>query len=163
MKRFLDYLKARKIQAGLLALLSAAVVGVTNGVFESVGYQFAEKVQEDLNSSPVKPSSEFTEWMDLQTFKHYVARKDQQKFWDQGYWIESVEGKLVDGLSHFRIRIVPTPDSFSSWYWYYGINDGHLGDLSRQLSEHGYFIFHHNIFSNVDGSRRHQVIWRKKA
>jgi len=151
----------------LLLLLMGAVMVPSHlfaseqwrNVYHSENVQSAKVEQSALFS--YKPN-ELSEWLSSSDLKEHVTYLKKQGLWGKKIWLTELNGKLINGVNHYRIKYsnVPLKHSFG-WYWYYGITKIRFTEINKEKSNKGFELIHHNVFRDIKGEEIHQAIWHK--
>jgi len=160
-----SFMKSRyfTIALGIASLVGTGLVG---GLFEYLGSRMAANAAADADPFQNPQPDVFSEWMNRKEFMKLRATFESKKsgltFWNLGYWIEDIEGKLVGGENKFRCKYSDNLDGLNDdqWHWQFELSESHFQKLNDQYTSQGFDLFKHHFFEDNQGRNHHQAIWR---
>ena len=161
-----SFMKSRyfTIAIGIASLVGTGLVG---GLFEYLGGRLAQNAASTADPFQNPQPDVFTEWMNRRDFLKLRAilesEKDGIKFWDLGYWMEAVEGKVMGGGNQFRCKYSDNKAGFDrdQWDWEFELADNRFTDLDTTYKNRGFELYQHDVFEDKEGVTHHQAVWRK--
>ena len=161
-----SFMKSRyfTIAIGIASLVGTGLVG---GLFEYLGGRLAQNAASTSDPFQNPQPDVFTEWMNRRDFLKLRAilesEKDGIKFWDLGYWMEDVEGKVIGGENQFRCKYSDNKAGFDrdQWDWEFELADNRFTDLDATYKNRGFELYQHDVFKDKEGVTHHQAVWRK--
>ncbi len=113
-------------------------------------------------------NSSFTPWMSRPDLDQFLAQFDTNppgghpNYWDDGHWIDAVEGRWHDGIPQYRIRYSAVPNGFhAEWYWYINQDQQSFSTHVHELADKGLVLLDPNSFLRPDDTRRYQGVWHR--
>ncbi len=160
-----SFMKSRyfTIALGIASLVGTGLVG---GLFEYIGSRIAANAAADADPFQNPQPDVFSEWMNRKEFMKLRATFENKRkgltFWDLGYWIEDIEGKLVGGENKFRCKYSDNLDGLKKdqWHWQFELSENRFQKLNDQYTSQGFDLFKHHFFEDNQGRNHHQAIWR---
>ena len=161
-----SFMKSRyfTIAIGIASLVGTGLVG---GLFEYLGGRLAENAASTADPFQNPQPDVFTEWMNrrdlLKLRAIFESEKDGIKFWDLGYWMETVEGKVIGDENQFRCKYSDNKAGLArdQWGWEFELPDNRFTDLDATYKNRGFELYQHNVFKDKEGVTHHQAVWRK--
>ena len=161
-----SFMKSRyfTIAIGIASLVGTGLVG---GLFEYLGGRLAENAASTADPFQNPQPDVFTEWMNRRDFLKlraiFKSEKDGIKFWDLGYWMEAVEGKVIGGENQFRCKYSDNKAGLArdQWAWEFELPDNRFTDLDATYKNRGLELYQHDVFKDKEGVTHHQAVWRK--
>ena len=113
-------------------------------------------------------NKDFTPWMSLAELNTWQKQFDTNppgghpNYWDQGHWMNAVEGRWHDGIPQYRVRYGPVPDGYDgAWYWFINQDQASFSSHVHELADAGFVLMDPNSFLRPDDTRRYQGVWHK--
>ena len=161
-----SFMKSRyfTIAIGIASLVGTGLVG---GLFEYLGGRLAQNAASTADPFQNPQPDVFTEWMNRRDFLKLRAilesEKDGIKFWDLGYWMEAVEGKVIGVENQFRCKYSDNKAGLArdQWGWEFELADNRFTDLDATYKNRGFELYQHDVFEDKEGVTHHQAVWRK--
>ena len=100
------------------------------------------------------------EFMELRAI--FESKRKGLTFWDLGYWMEDIEGKVEGGENKFRCKYSDNLDGLNEdqWHWQFELSENRFKKLNDQYTSQGFDLFKHHFFEDNQGRNHHQAIWR---
>jgi hypothetical protein len=117
-----------------------------------------------------RANKDFTPWMTGAELQKFCDDHDTNppgghpNFWDQGHWIDAVEGRWHDGIPEYRVRYSASPKGkggYLWWYWYFNQDQQSFSSHVHELADQGFTLLDPNSFVRPDDTRRYQGVWHK--
>ncbi len=112
----------------------------------------------------------FTPWMTGAELGIFLSQFDTDppgghpNYWDDGHWIDAVEGRWHDGVPQYRLRYGDAPkDAPHWWYWYFNQSQEDYSRHVHEFADQGFTLLDPNSFLRPDDARRYQGVWHKIA
>ena len=150
----------------ILTVGSLVVTGLVGGLFEYLGGQLAQNATTSTDPFDNPQPNVFTEWLDRPDFIKLKAKFEGEDkpftFWNIGYWVDEVEGKVVGGQNKYRFKYVNNPNFLDGdpWHWDFNISDPRFQILNEQYASNGFKLYKRQEFKGTNGQNRNQAIWR---
>ena len=160
-----SFMKSRyfTIAFGIASLVGTGLVG---GLFEYIGSRIAANAAADADPFKNPQPDVFSEWMNRKEFMELRATFESKRkgltFWDLGYWMEDIEGKVEGGENKFRCKYSDNLDGLNEdqWHWQFELSENRFKKLNDQYTSQGFDLFKHHFFEDNQGRNHHQAIWR---
>ena len=123
----------------ILTVGSLVLTGLVGGLFEYLGGQLAQNAATSADPFDNPQVDVFTEWRNRPDFIKLRAEYDGEgrsfSFWDIGYWVDEVEGKIVGGENKYRFKYEDNPTILedSPWHWEVNLSDRQFQKLNDCL------------------------------
>ena len=150
----------------ILTVGSLVLTGLVGGLFEYLGGQLAQNAATSADPFDNPQVDVFTEWRNRPDFiklrAEYNGEGRSFSFWDIGYWVDEVEGKIVGGENKYRFKYEENPTLLedSPWHWEVNLSDPQFQKLNEQYLSDGFKLYQWQEFIGTDGKNRNQAIWR---
>lgn len=160
-----SFMKSRyfTIALGIASLVGTGLVG---GLFEYIGSRIAANAAADADPFQNPQPDIFSEWMNRKEFMELKETFDVKRkgltFWDLGYWMEDIEGKVEGGENKFRCKYSDNLDGLKKdqWHWQFELSENRFQKLNDQYTSQGFDLFKHHFFEDNQGNKHHQAVWR---
>lgn len=135
--------------------MSGFFVGSHDG---SVGTEvtFTRGNQLLTSSGLVVQEGVFTSWREGGEFG-----KEMDKYWKDGYYPATVEGRNYAGQSQFRALLQAFPKRVWWFYWWYGQARSSYEEHKKRMTAEGFKEINLQVFTDSDGSQKYQTCWIK--
>ena len=150
----------------LMAIPAMFIVISTLGLLAAIGIPSFQKARERSVEKAREISSVQTEWMEQNEFNALLAqlekKTDGKNYWDQGHWVDAVDGQAENGSVQYKITYstVPTNKTYY-WYWWFNQTQEDFNTHLQRLTKDGFVLVHYQSFEHPDGSRKFQGVWHK--
>jgi len=105
---------------------------------------------------------ERTNWLSPEALKEWFSNKNKEKFWDLGFWIVNVEGKVTETNDVYRVTTDKAPtDKYYWWYWWYGQSESDFENHKARLEADGFEMINGSLFTSVSGKIKRNGVWHK--
>ena len=160
-----SFMKSRyfTIALGIASLVGTGLVG---GLFEYIGSRIAANAAAEADPFKNPQPDVFSEWMNRKEFMElretFESKRKGLTFWDLGYWMEDIEGKVEGGENKFRCKYSDNLDGLNEdqWHWQFELSENRFKKLNDQYTSQGFDLFKHHFFEDNQGRNHHQAIWR---
>ncbi len=160
-----SFMKSRyfTIALGIASLVGTGLVG---GLFEYIGSRIAANAAADADPFKNPQPDVFSEWMNRKEFMElkeiFDVKRKGLTFWDLGYWMEDIEGKVEGGENKFRCKYSDNLEGLNEdqWHWQFELSENRFQKLNDQYTSQGFDLFKHHFFEDNQGNKNHQAIWR---
>ena len=160
-----SFMKSRyfTIALGIASLVGTGLVG---GLFEYIGSRIAANAAADADPFKNPQPDVFSEWMNRKEFMElkeiFDVKRKGLTFWDLGYWMEDIEGKVEGGENKFRCKYSDNLEGLNEdqWHWQFELSENRFQKLNDQYTSQGFDLFKHHFFEDNQGRNHHQAIWR---
>ena len=148
-----SFMKSRyfTIAFGIASLVGTGLVG---GLFEYIGSRIAANAAADADPFKNPQPDVFSEWMNRKEFMElraiFESKRKGLTFWDLGYWMEDIEGKVEGGENKFRCKYSDNLDGLNEDQWQ--LSENRFKKLNDQYASQGFDLFKHHFFE--DNPRR---------
>tara|TARA_X000001036_G_C20688314_1_gene808499 strand:+ start:2368 stop:4362 length:1995 start_codon:yes stop_codon:yes gene_type:complete len=153
----------------ILTVGSLVLTGLVGGLFEYLGGQLAQNAATSTDPFDNPQVDVFTEWRNRPDFIKLRAQYDGESksfsFWDIGYWVDEVEGKIVGGENKYRFKYEDNPSFLDDnpWHWEVNLSDRQFQKLNERYLSEGFKLHKRQEFIGTDGKNRNQAIWRSNG
>ena len=150
----------------ILTVGSLVVTGLVGGLFEYLGGQLAQNATTSSDPFDNPQPNVFTEWLNRPDFIRLRAKFEAEdkpfSFWDIGYWIDEIEGKVIGDENKFRFKYVDNPDFLDGnpWHWEFNISDKQFQILNEKFMADGFKLYKRQEFIGTNNQNLNQAIWR---
>ena len=150
----------------ILTVGSLVITGLVGGLFEYLGGQLAQNAATSTDPFDNPQVDVFTEWRNRPDFIKLRAEYDGEgksfSFWDIGYWVDEVEGKIVGGENKYRFKYEENPSFLDGnpWRWEVNLSDQQFETLNEEYLSNGFKLHQRQEFIGTGGKNRNQAIWR---
>jgi len=150
----------------ILTVGSLVLTGLVGGLFEYLGGQLAQNAATSTDPFDNPQPNVFTEWLNRPDYIKLRAEYDGEgksfSFWDIGYWVDEVQGKVIGGEDKYRFKYDDNPNFLDGnpWHWEVNLSDRRFQKLDAQYALDGFKLFMKQEFVGTNGTNRNQAIWR---
>jgi hypothetical protein len=152
----------------LMAIPALFIVISIIGLLAAIGIPAFQKARNISLEKTHEVSSVQTEWMEANDF-HALLKKLEKKsagknYWDQGHWVNAVDGRTEAGAVQYKISYSTVPGHKGyTWYWWYDQNQESFNKHLKTLTDDGFILAHYQSFEDPDGIRKFQGVWHKRV
>lgn len=105
-------------------------------------------------------------WLSLEELNSLLGELEKKEngknFWDEGHWVNSVDGRWENGIPEYKISYSKVPENSGYlWHWWFNQDEKSFRKIMHELADKGFRMVYFQSFKRPTEEIKYQGVWHK--